>query len=835
MNRLLLWLAVLALGPALWAQDSSLPSPQAFLGYALGDQFTYHHQVLAYADELAQRSDRVQAIPYGQTYEGRPLRLYAISSPANLAELETIRENQLRTVGFLPGPPRGRQRPVVWLSYNIHGNEAASTEAALAVMHFLAAQDTAAWLEELVILLDPCLNPDGRERYVNWYRQVGHQQPQVHPYSREHHEPWPGGRYNHYLFDLNRDWCWQTQVESQQRARLYHDWMPQVHVDFHEMEPEAPYFFGPSARPFHEVVTPWQKEFQERTAENHSRYFDQEGWLYFTGETFDLLYPSYGDTWPTFQGAIGFTYEQGGSGSAGRSLQLDTGDTLSLAERIQHHVVTSLSTIETAYRHRSELMQAYATYFREARHEGAGDYACYLVRGAQTPGRLQAFRTLLDRNRITYGYAPEGAPRYVEAFGYQQGRSQRIRVAPGDLIIPAAQPQARLVQALMEPEAWLEDSLTYDLTAWSLPFAYDLDAFACETSLAFAPEPTGSSAEPVVKGRPYAYLCPWQDLSAPQLLVAAWQAGLRVRQIQAPIQLAGQAYAAGTLVFSRRDNPQPGFDTTLMALAQSLAQPYSPVYTGRTESGPDLGSDEVTPLLPPQVGLIGGPGVSAQGYGEIWHFFERGLGFPLHTLHTDYVHRLDLDQYDVLILPSGQYSQFEADLLAFVQRGGRVIALEKALNTFAKHNQGQAPATQLAQALREGTTQSFHEGPAGRSYGTDTRHEVSFSVPGAIYAIACDTSHPLAYGQDEPGFLLKRNRQAYPLLPQGWNAGTYPEGEPVSGFAGAWVRERMAESLAFGTESLGAGELVYFADSPIIRGFWYSGMLLLSNAVFLKW
>jgi len=833
MNRILFLLLALLLQAASAQPVAPLPHPSDFLGYALGEQFTYHHRVLAYTEEIARLSPRVQSIPYGETYEGRPLQAYAISSPENLAELETIRQNQLRTVGFLEGAPKGRRCPIVWLSYNIHGNEAASTEAAMEVLHWLASQDTARWLDEVVVLLDPCLNPDGRERYVNWYRQVAHQQPQLDPNSLEHNEPWPGGRYNHYLFDLNRDWCWQTQRESQQRVQLYHQWMPHVHVDFHEMEPEAPYFFGPPAHPFHEVVTPWQKTFQERTAENHARYFDREGWLYFTAETFDLLYPSYGDTWPTFQGAVGFTYEQGGSGRAGRSLDLGTGDTLALAERIRHHVVTSLSTIETAYRYRDELQEQFEAYYRQARHQGAGAHACYLIKGSEVPGRRQAFETLLRCNQIEYGYLPKGKDQYIDGWGYRDQQNRRIKAEAGDLIVPAAQPQAHLVQVLMEPEAYLEDSLTYDLTAWALPYAFDLEAYACERNLPFQAEPPAGALPAAIRARPYAYLCAWQDVQAAKLMVAAWQAGLRVRQIQSPIRLEGQPFAAGTLVFSRRDNHLPTFDSTLLQLARTHRQSLSPVYTGRSESGPDLGSDEVIPLLAPRIGLVGGPGVSATSYGELWHFFEESLGFPLHTLHTRYLHRVDLDVYDVLLLPSGRYGEESEALLAYVRRGGRVVALEKALNTFAIGHQD--PGTQLAQAFMDASAPNIQPAPSGRSYGTNTRYEISYSVPGAIYAFDCDTYHPLAYGQNERGYILKRNRQAYPLLPQGWNVGTFPSGTPVSGFAGARVQETLARTLAFGTESLGRGELVYFADSPIIRGFWHSGKLLLSNAVFLDW
>ncbi|MEL6135211.1 MAG: M14 family zinc carboxypeptidase, partial [Bacteroidota bacterium] len=299
-----------------WGQ---IPTPDEYLGYPLGSQFSRHHQIVGYFETVASQSPKVQLLPYGQTNEGRPLVVAVMTSESNMANLEQIRQSNLSATGMQEVSAGEKRLPIVWLSYNIHGNEASASEAALKTLYEFATHDTANWLDNVVLIIDPCINPDGRDRYVNWYRQASNLQPNVRPESWEHIEPWPGGRVNHYLFDLNRDWCWQSQVESYQRAQLYHQWMPQVHVDYHEQMPDAPYFFGPAAEPMHKVITPWQRKFQEYIGRNHAKYFDQNGWLYFTREIFDLLYPSYGDTWPTFQGAIGFTYEQGGHGRAGRA------------------------------------------------------------------------------------------------------------------------------------------------------------------------------------------------------------------------------------------------------------------------------------------------------------------------------------------------------------------------------------------------------------------------------------------------------------------------------------------------------------------------------------
>lgn len=296
---------------------AQIPSPESFLGYKVGTKFTPHYRLLEYYKAVAAASpSTVKLQQYGTTNEGRPLMVAFVSSAQNIANLETIRTKNIeRTNGKAASADN---TAIVWLSYNVHGNESSSSEASLLTLHALADpnnQQTKAWLQNTVVVMDPCLNPDGRDRYVNWYNSVAGKTFNPKPESREHREPWPGGRSNHYNFDLNRDWAWQTQVETQQRVALYNKWLPQIHVDFHEQGYNEPYYFAPAAEPFHEVITPWQREFQGTIGRNHAKYFDEKGWLYFTKERFDLLYPSYGDTYPIYNGSIGMTYEQGGGGS----------------------------------------------------------------------------------------------------------------------------------------------------------------------------------------------------------------------------------------------------------------------------------------------------------------------------------------------------------------------------------------------------------------------------------------------------------------------------------------------------------------------------------------
>ena len=329
--------------------SAQLQSPAEFLGYELGDRYTPHHRVMDYARHVAEQSDRAIIEVYGETYENRELVHLVVTSRPNHQNIEEIRINNLKLTGLMEGEPTEMQKAIVWLSYNIHGNETSSSEAAMNTLYQLTDpgnSEAAGWLESTVVVIDPMVNPDGRNRYVNWFRGITGSEYDPKVESREHSDPWPGGRSNHYYFDLNRDWAWQTQQESQARAVIYKQWMPHVHVDFHEQGYNSPYYFAPAAEPFHEAITGWQRAFQTTIGENHIKYFDEEGWLYFTKQRFDLFYPSYGDTWPTFNGAIGMTYEQAGGSAGGAAVITQDADTLTLKDRLVHHTVTGISTVE---------------------------------------------------------------------------------------------------------------------------------------------------------------------------------------------------------------------------------------------------------------------------------------------------------------------------------------------------------------------------------------------------------------------------------------------------------------------------------------------------------
>ncbi len=820
-----------------------LQSPSDFLGYPLGSQFTYYHQVVTYFEYLAQNSPQVSLLEYGRTYEGRPLLLAAVSNEDHINQLEEIRKKNLNAAGLSNEKGTAAQKPIIWYGFNVHGNESVAMEAALATTYALLEADTANWLEDMIVLIDPCINPDGRDRYANWYRQVANRRVTPDRNSYEHNEPWPGGRYNHYLFDLNRDWCWQTQIETQQRIRQYQRWMPHVAVDFHEMGPNSTFFFGPAAKPFHEVITPWQREFQALVGRNNARYFDQNSWLYFTREVYDLLYPSYGDTWPTYNGAIGFTYEQGGGGIAGRSLIIANGDTLTLYDRLAHHFTAGWATLETAHRYRNKLIEEFNNFFEEGRTNPVSNYKSYVIKTDQTPpARLKAFLELLDKQQIHYRYPAYSGTEYP-GFSYQKGERERFLLDQEDVVISAYQSRSRLVQVLLEPETFLEDSITYDLTAWALPYVYNLHAYATESQIALQKEkPSIASPEiPTPANRPYAWLVKWEDPAQVNFLSALLDHKIEVRYAEKSFQINQEIYASGTLIITRLDNPGRDFFQVTTDLARDHHCELIAVETGMVEEGKDFGSNDVSFISTPRLAIINGEGVSPTAFGELWHFIEQDLNYPLQVINTSYLSRVDLSGYDVILLASGSYGRFDEILLDFVQNGGKVIAMERAISVFSSNAyEDDKPLTELARALEE-TSKSEEDSPdialddiLLEIYGDRERKRLSNSVAGSIYEVTLDETHPLAFGLGEKTFLIKRNNTPYPYLPQNsWNVGTFEGDAHRSGFTGSNLRKDLENTLAMGVENYGDGTIIYFTDSPIIRQFWYTGKLLLGNAIFL--
>ena len=857
---------------------NTLTSPQEFLGYRVGERFTPHHRVLAYAELIARQApNRVRLLPYGQTYEGRQLMAVAIASEANTARLDDIRTNNLKRIGLAEGIANaaGSSPAIAWISYNVHGNEAVSSETFMDVLYGLLDTKNSTSqkiLNNAVVVLDPGLNPDGHDRYVNWYNQMQGRVANPTPFAREHNEPWPGGRYTHYYFDPNRDWAWQTQEITQQRMALYHQWMPHLHADFHEMGVESPYYFAPSAKPFHEDITPFQREFQNTIGQYCSRYFDRNGWLYYTRERFDLFYPSYGDTWPTYNGAIGMTYEQGGSGRAGLAVEKADGDTLTLRQRIDHHVAASIATLESVADRAPEVVKAFGEYFDKARNSPVGPYKSYVIKSNGDAGRMNALRQMLDRNQIRYGFArSEGRTPVASGTGaatattsaiskgkkgnttgglsgfnyFTQKTESNIKIAPEDLIISAYQPKSTLLKILFEPKSALEDSVTYDITAWSLPYAFGLSTYGLGSRV----EGQGSKVEGIVTPNPqpstpspYAYLARWQSMPSVQLLAGLLKQKIKVRAAEKPFELGGQTYTAGTLLITRAGNERLGsrFDQLVQAEAQKLNVTLTPVQTGFVTKGSDFGSDFVMAVKAPRVGVVIGEGMSPTASGEVWHYFDQELQYPVTLINGSDLGNVDWTKLDILVMPTGfSYGRILTDrtltaIKTWVQGGGKLIAMERAADALIGKDGFDLKEKEKGKAEKEKDDKKKASPMDSLKVFVDREREaVSDETPGSIYRISLDTTHPLAFGLGTDYYALVQDAHNFEVLKEGWNVGYLKADNYVAGFAGRNAKEKLKNTLSMGVQPMGRGSVIYLADNPLFRGFWYSGKVLFGNAVFM--
>ncbi len=842
LKRLPILALLTLLSVAALAQSTLLP-PDAFLPHPIGSQFTGHSLLVDYYRHVAANSDRVKLVEFGRTNQQRPQILAIVSSPENLRRIEDIRLNNLRNAGILPGTADNASPiAIVWLGLSVHGNEAAGSEASLPLLYDLANpnnREATDWLRNTVVLIEPSVNPDGYSRYTDWYRQASPNLPDPNPDSREHDEPWPGGRVNHYLSDLNRDWAWATQVESQNRLKVYNDWLPHVVADIHEQGYADSYYFPPAAQPYHKYLSKWQADFQVEIGRNHAKYFDKNGWLYFTKEVFDLLYPSYGDTYPCYNGAIGMTYEQGGIG-AGRAISIPNGDTLTLADRVAHHKATALSTVEISSKNAGKLVQNFADFYKKSNANPPGEYKAFVVKATNPAAKIKAFAEALDRLGIRYGWAGSVSTG-LSGYDYTTGMEGKFAVGENDLVVSAYQPKGLFAQVLLEPQAEMVDSNTYDITAWSLLHAHGLEAFAARQRIDPA-QPGfgfGKKTTPYPASTPYAYLAPWNSMQSARFLADVVKNGIACRYAESAFTVEGKAWPAGTLVVTKADNRKhPDFDKAVQAAATRLDYPLTPVQTGFVDAGRDFGSDAMRLISPPKVLVLSGEKTWNNEFGQVWFYFDKDIGYPATIVDAGQLTSLELKDFNTIVLPEGSFGFDDATLEKlgeWVSGGGKLIAIGNATTALAdKKGFSLAKFAKTADkdsALTVADRLALDHRTA--LYKDRSRVSLSDFNPGAVVRVTMDTSHPLAFGLRDYYFSLKTSSLRYDLLKEAWNVGYLEENYLSHGFIGANVKRQLKNSAVFAVQRKGAGRVVYLVDNPLFRSFWEEGKLLFSNAVFL--
>lgn len=822
------------------ASAQTIKSPDEFLGYQLGDRFTRHHEMIDYFKYVDAQLPNVQITQYGKTNEDRPLIYTIITSQENFSKLEEIRQDNLKRTGLLQGAPSTNKVAIVWLSYNVHGNEASGMEAAIKTLYELVSSTRGQeWLKNTVVIMDPCINPDGRDRYANFNNMYANTTPNASGDAAEHREPWPGGRANHYWFDLNRDWAWLQQIESASRIKVYNQWMPHIHVDFHEQGYNSPYYFAPAAEPFHPVITNWQREFQTMIGKNNAKYFDEKGWLYFTKEVFDLYYPSYGDTYPTYSGAIGMTYEQAGGGYGGLSITTEEGDPLTLEDRLTHHYTTGMSTVEITAKNATRVVDEFEKYFKENATNPFGPYKSYIIKADNNVDKLEKLTKWMDQHAISYGHV--GASRAGKGFDYQTQTQTSFTLVAEDIVVNTFQPKSRFITTVFEPQSKVPDSMTYDITAWNLFYAYDLKGYATTERInagkAYQPKTVSNQ----VTQKPYAYLFKYESLKDVEFLGELLQKDIKVRAAQKAFSVNGNSFNAGTIIVTQMNNAHiPDFDKVVQTLASNHNRNLFTTTTGFVDRGKDFGSSDVAFIELPKIALLCGEGTSSLSAGEVWNYFEQQIHYPITQIRTNFFKRTDLSKYNVLIAPEGYYDIFDDAQLEkisqWVSAGGKLIIIGDALESFAdkKGFQLKKYATDDAKKEAEKKEEANKKKDGMIRYEDAERKQLSDYISGAIYKISVDNSHPLGFGLGSTYYSLKTGTLRFDFMEDGWNVGALKgSAKPVQGFAGYKANKKMDNSLAFGVQDKGQGSIVYFVDNPLFRCFWEQGKFVFGNAVFM--
>lgn len=834
-------------GPAP-SRAQQAPSPARILGYEMGERFTDVEGVNRYFRTLAEASGRVSVSEYGRTPEGRPLIQVLVAGSGHRARLDEILARNRELTDPATGVERARRvadanPAVVYFSYGVHGDESSASEAAMWTAWDLArgAPEVDGVLDSLLVVIDPVVNPDGRDRYVDWYRQARGRQPNADPVSREHREPWPGGRYNHYLFDLNRDWSWNTQPETRARLATWDRWNPQVHVDFHEMSRTSSYFFFPPTAPINPIYTDHVLEWGRRFGEANAESFDRRGWLYFTEESYDLFYPGYGDSWPSLLGAVGMTYEQAGGGEAGLVVERPDGTELTLRERAQHHRVAGRATLRTATRGKTDLLTGFARTHRRV-DEGLSDVL--LVPGSD-PGPVRALIRLLREQGIRVDRA--GGSFRADAEPHP-GYEARERFPETTYRVAVRQPRGRLAAALLRPDNPLNADFSYDITAWSLPYAYGVEAHTLtgepgveweRVEAAPGVEEGGADdgddgADPASVG----YLVGPGFASAPGL-VDFLEAGGRAVVLPDTFSLGSSSYTRGTLFLPRSRN-----DSLEHRLRRSGLSPRATaVATSRTGSGADLGTGDAATVVLPRVALLGGPGTRPTSFGAHWFFLERKLEIPLDVVRVEDVEGIDLGRFDVVVVPGApgvgeELGDAGRDALReWIRDGGRLVAVDGGARSLA----GPLAGVEVREGAADADEAETEEDSLNEALATRREREAREwreSMPGAVLPVELDPRHPVTYGAGAAGrpdgLYVLSGGHAFAPSPESESPAFFPAGvRQVSGRASDPSLERLARGSWIVEKSVGEGTVILFADDPLFRLFWYAGYQPYTNALLL--
>lgn len=839
MRRLSIILVFVLIAHLGWAQDLSyylpkgytynpkVPTPKQVLGYEVGEWHVTHDQLVNYMKAVAATSDRVKFEETGRSYEKRPQTLLTITSPANLGKLDQIKAERakLREAG---ASVNIQNMPVVmFMGYSVHGNEPSGANAALvAAYHFAAANEISADLENIVLLLDPAINPDGLNRFASWVNSHKAYILNGDPAQRELNEAWPRGRTNHYWFDLNRDWLPVQHPESRNRVKVFQSWLPNIHLDFHEMGTNSTFFFQPGVPSRVHPLTPKKNfELTEKIGTYHAKALDQIGSLYYNQENYDDFYYGKGSTYPDVQGSIGILFEQASSRG---HLQESANGMLSFPFTIRNQFTANLSSYQAAKEMRVELNQWMKDFYTEIKNETTADVnKAYIFGAKEDEARSFHLADLILQHDIKVFALKED----ITVNGKQFKKESSY-------IVPADQPQYRLIKAMFETRTTFQDSLFYDISAWTYPMAFHLDFMALNSKILNLASVSqidknnfGLTPGKVVgQAGAYQYALEWTDYYAPKAAYQLLKAGFLVRVANAEFStVEGKTFGRGTLLIDKGESGMDNqvFFAKLQEIAQNSHVDIHALTTGYT-AGANLGSTFMAPLKTPSMALLVDGGVDSGEAGEIWHLLDQRMKMPVTLLPLDAVSSTNLSRYNVILMADGSYSRLgqagAAAIKNWVSQGNTLLAKGGALRWLAQNEIGNFTFRAV----------DNEEKGLQKSYADFENATGSKQTFGAIFKANLDTTHPIGYGYTEKEIYTFRNDNFFlePSSNPYANPLVYTANPLASGYLHPSNLPGVKESAVIRVSGQGRGRIIGFADNPNFRAFWFGTNKLFMNSIF---
>ncbi len=798
--------------------DTDIPTPESVLGYTPGEWHVSHDKLSEYMRTLAAASDRITIENRGTTFEGRPLLLLTITSPANQNRIGEIQAQHLKLTEEGSTALSVENMPiVVYQGLSIHGNEPSGANAGLIAAYYLAAAQgpkVDQLLQNTVILFDPSFNPDGLQRFAYWANTNKSQMINPDPQDREYDEVWPGGRTNHYWFDMNRDWLPVQLPESRARIETFHKWYPNILTDHHEMGSNSSFFFQPGIQSRTHPLTPvLNQELTKQIGNYHAAALDKIGSFYYTEESFDDFYYGKGSTFPDINGGIGILFEQGSS--RGHAQETDNG-LLEFKFTIRNQFTAILSTLEAAQGMRSELLTYQRDFFNNARGENLK--GAYAFGNEKDAGASYHLAEILKRHKIkVHAVANDFS---ASGKNFKKGRSY---------IVPKNQRQGRLIKAMFEKRTTFTDSLFYDISAWSFPLAFGVD-FTEDAPLSNAGNELTSLqrvAVPEVPNSRYAYLMEWHDYYTPKALNAILEKGIRAKVGMQPFTVEGVAYDYGTIMIPVQNQSldRDELQKFINEVSQNAHVTIKSVRTGLTQ-GIDLGSNQFRALKPAKVALIVGEGINPYDAGEIWHLFDTRYQMRITKLDTKDLGGADLTKYTDIILPNTWGNAITKTTVKkledWTRDGGTLIGYRNVAKWFESNKLLDIEFVKT-------------ENPA-KAVSFEQRADFNGAqvIGGAIFEAQQDRSHPINFGYTDDRISLFRNTTLFIKADSTSynNPIIYTKSPLQAGYISKINLQAIPETRPFVHQRKGRGHVLLFTDNTNFRAFWYGTNKLLMNAIF---